>query len=69
MNFSKDTLTDNSGAAVVGLIVVAGLVLLLLAGGITTQYIRTQVIPPGQEVQKSFSFSVPNDPTLIGNIR
>jgi len=54
------------GEVAVGIIAVAGLVMLLMAGGLVTQYLRTQALPPEQSISKNFTFSVPDNPNLIG---
>ena len=57
----------NSGEVAIGLIVISGLVLVLIGGGMLTQYMKTQVIGLGTgEIQRDFTFTVPNNLDLIG---
>ncbi len=56
----------NKGEVMTGIVVAAGLLLLVAAGSMLTQYIRTQVLPPEQEIQKIFHYTVPDDLSLIG---
>jgi VCBS repeat-containing protein len=59
-------MVSNQGEVVISLLVVAGLVLLAAAGSMLTQYVRTQVLTPEQEIQKTFKYTVPNEAALIG---
>jgi len=58
--------TSSGGEVAIGLIVASGLILVLVAGGMMTQYMRTQIITPENEIQKDFTFTVPNYNNLIG---
>lgn len=56
----------NSGEVAIGIMILSGLILMLIAGTVTTQYLKTKVLLSATEVAKNFTFTTPHDQALIG---